>query len=99
MLRRTLLVLPPALFQIRQPPAPEKESDGRLPNGKLQRDEIIKAEHEKSLADASEIKHLAEELRADLDRDGSFVVSVQTIKKTEEIERLAKRIRGRLKRG
>ena len=98
MLRRTLVILSPALFQIRPDPQ-EKEPDGRLPNGKNQRDEILKSEHAKSLEEAGEMIRLAGELKADLDKAGSFVVPVQTIRKTEEIERLAKRIRGRLKHG
>src|SRR5205085_9716179 len=78
-----------------EPHAPET----RLPNGKLQRDEILKAEYEKSLQDAAELIKLSEDLKADLEKNTAFVVSVPTIKKTEEIEKLAKRIRGRLKRG
>ena len=73
--------------------------EARLPNGKLQRDEILKAEYEKSLQDAADLIKLSEDLKADLEKNTAFVVSVPTIKKTEEIEKLAKRIRGRLKRG
>lgn len=80
------------------PPFPAGERDDHLPNGKSQRDEILKAEHEKSLKDALELTRLCEELKQDLEREGTFVLSIQTIKKTEEIEKLAKRIRGRLKR-
>ncbi len=79
-------------------PAPEPASEIRLPNGKLQRDEILKVEHGKSLEDAAELVRLSEELKHELETAGTFVVSVQTIKKTEEIEKLSKRIRSRLKR-
>ena len=79
-------------------PEPDKEPDLRLPNGKLQRDEILKAEHDKSLQDAAELVRLSKEVKQDLEKAGSFVVSLQTIKKTEEIEKLSKRIRNRLKR-
>lgn len=74
-------------------------SETRLPNGKLQRDEIVKAEYEKSLRDAAELVKLSEDLKADLEKNSAFVVSIPSIKKTEEIEKLAKRIRGRMKRG
>lgn len=96
-----LLVIILGLFtldQIQDQPPKEKEEETRLPNGKLQRDEILKAEHEKSLKDADDLVRLAQELKADLEKAGSFVVPVQTIRRTEEIEKLAKRIRGRLKR-
>ena len=105
MLRRTFAFGIPLAWQgiaqvpVPEPPAPpDKETDVRLPNGKLQRDEILKSEHEKSLRDADELTRLCEDLRRDLQKEGSFVVSLQTIKKTEDIEKLAKRIRGRLKR-
>lgn len=81
------------------PHLPEKETEVRLPNGKLQRDEILKAEHDKSLRDAGDLIRLSGELKDDLEKAGSFVVPIQTIKKTEEIEKLCRRIRGRLKRG
>ena len=79
----------------RPPPDPEI----RLPNGKLQRDEIVKSEYEKSRQDAAELVRLSEDLKADLEKNSAFVVSIPSIKKTEEIEKLAKRIRGRMKRG
>lgn len=87
-----------------QQPDPSKpdtnthDPDIRLPNGKLQRDEIVKAEHQKSLQDAADLIKLSEELKADLEKSSAFVVSVPAIKRTEEIEKLAKRIRSRLKR-
>jgi hypothetical protein len=83
-----------------RPPAerPEPPEETRLPNGKLQRDEILKVEYEKSLEDSRELSRLADELKADLEKNDRYVLSIQTIKKTEEIEKLAKRIRGRMKR-
>ena len=82
-----------------RPVPPETRApEARLPNGKLQRDEILKAEYEKSLQDAAELIKLSEDLKADLEKNTAFVVSIPTIKKTEEIEKLAKRIRARLKR-
>jgi hypothetical protein len=69
----------------------------RLPNGKLQRDEILKAEFQKSLNDARELARLADELKIDLEKNDRYVLSVATLKKTEEIEKPAKRIHDRLK--
>ena len=76
----------------------QKEEESRLPNGKLQRDELLKSEYEKSLQDAADLQRLSNELRLDLEKNSAFVLSIPTIKKTEEIEKIAKRIRGRLKR-
>jgi hypothetical protein len=77
------------------PPAPQET---RLPNGKLQSDEILKTEHEANLKDAAELADLADQLKIDLEKNDRFVVSMATIKKTDDIEKLAKRIRGRLRR-
>lgn len=82
------------------PPHPlsgESEEDVRLPNGKLQRDEILKADFQKSLGDARQLSKLADELKTDLEKSDRYVLSIPTLKKTEEIEKLAKRIHDRMK--
>lgn len=82
-----------------QPPVRpiEDPEDVRFPNGKLQRDEILKADFQKSLDDARELSKLADELKADLEKNDRYVLSLTTLKKTEDIEKLAKRIHDRLK--
>jgi hypothetical protein len=69
----------------------------RLPNGKLQKDEILKAEHKQSLQDAVRLSELAQSLQTELEKNDWSVVSVGSIQKTEEISRLAKRIGDRLR--
>ena len=71
--------------------------DPRLPNGKLQRDEILKAEHQANIKDAAELAQLAEQLKIDLEKNDRFVLSMATLKKIDDIEKLAKRIRSRLR--
>jgi hypothetical protein len=75
----------------------DEPEDVRLPNGKLQRDEILKADFQKSLEDARALSKLADELKLALEKNDRYVLSIGTLKKTEEIERLARRIRDRLK--
>ena len=87
---------PPPNPPVHPRPGQEPE-DVRLPNGKLQRDEILKAEFQKSLDDARDLSKLADELKTDLEKNDRYVLSLATLKKTEEIEKLAKRIRDRLK--
>ena len=82
---------------IHQRPPGQEPEDVRLPNGKLQRDEILKADFQKSLDDARELSKLADELKADLEKNDRYVLSIATLKRTEEIEKLAKRIRDRLR--
>ncbi len=76
----------------------EPEETLRLPNGKLQADEILKADHEKDVADARDLARMAAELRDEIEKGDAHVLSVATLKKTEEIEKLAKKIRARIRR-
>jgi hypothetical protein len=74
------------------------DEEAKLPNGKSQRDEIVKQDYKKNLEEASALAKLAEELKSDLEKGDKNIVSVKNIKQTEEIEKLARSIRGRLKR-
>jgi hypothetical protein len=71
---------------------------GRLPNGKSQSEEILKAEHQQNLKDAAKLVQMAEELKQELEKDDRHVLSVATLKKTDEIEKLARKIGSRLRR-
>ncbi len=82
-------------FPSRKPGEPEEV---RLPNGKLQKDEIVKAEHQKSLDDVDEMKKLILEFSDEFEKGGRHTVSIQMIRKLEDIEKRAKRIRTRLTR-
>jgi hypothetical protein len=80
------------------PNDPFDRPDIKLPSGKSQKDEILKADHKRNLEDSVKLATLSAELRDDLAAGDSHVVSVKMIKKVEEIEKLARSIRGRLKR-
>jgi hypothetical protein len=73
------------------------EEEVVLPNGKSQREEILKAEHQQNIKDAAELADLAEQLKIDLEKNDRYVLSMATLKKTDDIEKLAKRIRARLR--
>ena len=98
---RTLLILILVLEMMAQVPRPHQSSPSPqdqvpIPDATAQRDEIMKADYEKTLADSRELAKLAGELKTDLEKGDRFRVSLSTVKKTEEIEKLAKRIRGRV---
>ncbi len=81
----------------RKLPIPELgEEDKKLPNGKSQKNAMAKEQHEQALKDANELVTAAQQLRDELQKAGDYVVPVSSLKKTEQIEKLAKRIRGRL---
>jgi len=79
-----------------QPTGPD-EPDVRMPDGKSQKEEILKAEHRQNLKDAAELADLAEQLKADLEKNDRYILSVATLKKTDDIEKLVKKIRARLR--
>ena len=74
------------------------ENPPRLPDGRSQTEEILKADHEKTLRDADDLMKLAEDLKIDLEKNDRHVLSVGTLKKLDDIEKVVKRIRGRLKK-
>jgi hypothetical protein len=90
-----LAVVSPAAFQQDQPYGHLQE-DPKLPNGKSQRDEILKAEREENIRDAGKLVEMATSLKADLEKGDRFVLSMDTLKKTDDIQKLAKKIRDRL---
>jgi hypothetical protein len=75
----------------------DAEEDVILPNGKSQKEEILKAEHRQNIKDAADLATLAEQLKIDLEKNDRYVLSIATLKKTDDIEKLAKRIRARLR--
>jgi hypothetical protein len=104
MLRRgalSLCLLPLSGLAQRHParlnPRSGESADIQLPNGKSQTDEILKVEREENLKDAAKLADLADELKEALEKEERFVFSLNTVKKTEEIERLARKIRARMR--
>ncbi len=79
------------------PSLPSRSDDVRLPNGKLQKDEILKAEHEQNLRDSAQLTELAQQLQQELEKDDRYVLSMSTLKKIDDIEKLAKKIHSRLR--
>jgi hypothetical protein len=78
---------------------PERSAPGpKLPNGKDQRDEILKSDYQKSLKDLTTLLKEAEDLKAEMEKNEQYVLSVGSLKKLDNIEKLTKQIRSRMKR-
>jgi len=77
--------------------APQQDEDAKLPNGKSQKDEILKSEFEQNTKDAAQLTELAQQLQQDIEKNGYSVVSMSTLKKTDDIEKLVKKIRSRMR--
>jgi hypothetical protein len=104
-MRRVCLLFVSFAFLLGQAPqdlppvAPRPDTrDLKLPNGKLQRDEIAKADYKKNLEDAAQLVQLSQDVKEALENGDQYVVSVRTIKKLDDIDKLSRSIRGRLKR-
>jgi hypothetical protein len=104
--RCALIILLAAISNVASPqrgggdavaPPPPLSGEAKLPNGKSQRDAILKAEHEQNLKDATQLVDLAQQLQQDLEKNDTFVFSLSTLKKTDDIEKLVKKIRTRLR--
>jgi hypothetical protein len=68
------------------------------PERQKQREEILKLDHKKNLADAARLLELAQDLKSELDKTNRNVLPVTALRKAEEIEKLARSLRGRLKK-
>lgn len=77
---------------------PGQPDDFRLPNGKSQRDAILKADYEQNLKDAQALAKRAKDFERELEKSDQYVFSLGLLKELDEIEKLARRIRGRMRR-
>lgn len=109
-MRRAFLKLAPAALAARflpaqsvdnpheQFPVPGVREEGeRLPNGKLQRDEILKADYQQNLKDARDLIDLAKSFELDLEKSDPFVLSLDLLKKLDDFDKTTKRIRNRMR--
>ena len=80
------------------PPSPfGSPPDAKLPNGKSQLEAILKQDHERDLKDAAQLSELAQSFEEDVRRQDSHVLALGSLKKLEEIGKLAHRIQARMK--
>ena len=82
-----------------QPPVPaEEESEKPFPPTPKQLEDILKADYQKNLKDLEQMATLVAEVQSDVRKHAHHVVSLQSVKDLEQIEKLSKTIRGRMKR-
>jgi hypothetical protein len=82
-----------------QPSLDDRQAEQkRLPGGKLQSEEILKADHEANVKDLESMQKMITAVLDDLKKNDRHVLSVQSLRQLEEIEKSARRVRGRMKR-
>jgi len=70
----------------------------RLPNGKSQTDAILKAEYDLNVKDARELTAIAKSIELDFDKNDQNVLSLALLKKLDDVEKITKRIRTRVRK-
>lgn len=78
-------------------PVPGVPDDIRLPNGKLQRDAILKADYDENIKDARNLIDLTKSFELDLEKSDQYTLSLGLLKKLDDIDRITKRIRNRMR--
>ena len=76
----------------------EDPTDRKMPDGRTQSDVILKAEYEQNLKDAHTLADLAKSIELDLEKNDQNVLSLDLLKKLDEVDKLTKRILGRVKK-
>lgn len=99
-LRRLIFCLCLSTFAgAQQPPVTtEDQLDKPFPVTPKQVQDILKADHEKNLKELEKMARLVEEVQAEARRNAHYIISLQSIKNLEQIEKLSKAIRDRMKR-
>jgi hypothetical protein len=80
----------------REPGRTSREDDSPIKPSQV--NEMLRDDHKKSVEEAGRLLELAEELKIELEKNSPNVLSLAAVKKAEEIEKLAKRIKSRMKR-
>lgn len=75
-----------------------EQEERRLPNGKLQSEAILKANYDENLKDLEKLRKLAEGVEEEMKKSKGHVLSLKAMKELEEVEKAARRIRGRMAR-
>lgn len=69
-----------------------------MPDGQLQSDVILKADYEQNVKDARELTALAKSIELDFDKNDQNVLSLSLLKKLDDVDKITKRIRARVRR-
>ena len=77
---------------------PQQEEPKRMPDGRLQSEVILKADHEKNLEELERMAELLKQVEDSLEARPALKSDSENVKRLEEVEKLAKRVRNRMLR-
>jgi len=92
------VALPLAAGQPPYPVQPSTNEPKKLPDGRLQSEAILKEDFKENLKDLDQMRTLVGAIEDDLKKNDRHVLSLKSLKNLEEIEKLSRRVRGRMKR-
>ncbi|MBE0658911.1 MAG: hypothetical protein IH602_14560 [Bryobacteraceae bacterium] len=84
---------PPELIQ-----RDDRNRERRLPDGRSQTEAMIKEDHKRNLEDLKKMRDLIADVEKDIEKTGGQVVSLDNLKRLEELEKTSKRVRDRMRR-
>jgi hypothetical protein len=76
-------------------PIPDVSNPDIPPISRKQKDAILKQNYKKMKQDAAQLVKLANQLQKSVDNSNSEILSVDVVKKADQIEKLAKKIKGK----
>ncbi len=84
--------------QRQSPPSIDDEPQKPFPSTPKQIEDLLKSDHQHNLRDLEKMSRLLEQVQKDEDKNEHHAVSMQSLKNLEQIEKLSKAIRERMKR-
>ncbi len=79
-------------------PPPGREEPKRLPDGRLWSEAVIKANYEANLKDLERMRQILDSVQKEIEETRGHVLSIKALKDLDELERLSKRVRSRMRR-
>jgi hypothetical protein len=84
-----------------QPPIPTTRTEDepkRMPDGRLLSEMVRKQDFKDNLEDIEQMKRLLDTVKDELEKSEGHILSIRSLKNLEEIEKLTRRVRGRMKK-
>jgi hypothetical protein len=81
-----------------QAPPSKAPEDATLPNGKRWADVIAEADYKDNVRDSRALANLTAQIRDDIEASDKFVLSLKTLRKVEDAEKLLKDMRARMRK-
>lgn len=76
----------------------EDKREKRLPDGRSQTEAMLKEDHKRNMADLQKMKDLIREVEEELEKNDRHVLSMGNLRKLEELEKMSRRVRERMRR-